>query len=135
MGQWTSTTRCRPLIGLPPSHDPPTVYLTDPGVHQASAAYRGQGKTDAKGAFVIADQARMRRDLGLLRLGDETAVDLKILARRRTDLHDTRWKTSTIPSPWFLPDPMLATPTCIRPLPPDHGAEPKWDGYRALVGR
>ncbi|WP_406483591.1 hypothetical protein [Streptomyces sp. NBC_01615] len=40
-----------------------------------------------------------------------------------------------MPSTWSLPDPMLATPTSDPALPPDHAAEPKWDGYRALVGR
>lgn len=37
--------------------------LSIPGrtVHHASGSYRGDGKTDAKDAFVIADQARMRR--------------------------------------------------------------------------
>ncbi|MFB7468577.1 IS110 family transposase [Streptomyces sp. NPDC056224] len=74
------------LIGLLLSHGQPMVYLTGLAVHQASAAYRGQGKTDEKDAFVIADQARMRRDLGLLRPGDEKAVDLRILTTRRTDL-------------------------------------------------
>ncbi|MFE2432664.1 IS110 family transposase [Streptomyces sp. NPDC059373] len=78
------------LIGLLLSHDQPMVYLTGLAVHQASAAYRGQGKTDAKDAFVIADQARMRKDLGVLRPGDEIAVDLKILTRRRTDLVNDR---------------------------------------------
>ncbi|MFJ8391160.1 IS110 family transposase [Streptomyces sp. NPDC094438] len=78
------------LIGLLLSHDQPMVYLTGLAVHQASAAYRGQGKTDAKDAFVIADQARMRKDLGALRPGDEIAVDLKILVRRRTDLVNDR---------------------------------------------
>ncbi|WP_436844287.1 IS110 family transposase [Streptomyces subrutilus] len=78
------------LIGLLLGHDQPMVYLTGLAVHQASSAYRGQGKTDAKDAFVIADQARMRRDLGVLRPGDEIAVDLKILVRRRTDLINDR---------------------------------------------
>ncbi|WP_373302745.1 IS110 family transposase [Streptomyces atratus] len=32
-------------------------------MHHASRSYRGNGKTDAKDAYVIADQARMRRDL------------------------------------------------------------------------
>lgn len=45
----------------------------------------GEGKTDAKDAFVIADQARVRRDLGLLRPGDEIAVDLRTLTTRRLD--------------------------------------------------
>ncbi|MEU0634542.1 IS110 family transposase [Streptomyces sp. NPDC005989] len=74
------------LIGLLLSHGQPMTYLTGLAVHQASAGYRGQGKTDAKDAFVIADQARMRNDLGLLRPGDEIAVDLRTLTGRRTDL-------------------------------------------------
>ena len=74
------------LIGLLLSHDQPMVYITGLTVHRASASYRGEGKTDAKDAFVIADQARMRRDLGQLRPGDEIAVDLRTLTGRRTDL-------------------------------------------------
>lgn len=41
------------------------------------------GAVDAKDAFVIADQARVRRDLGLLRPGDEIVVDLCTLTTRR----------------------------------------------------
>lgn len=64
------------LIGLLLSHDQPMAYLTGLAVYRASATYKGgEGKTDAKDAFVIADQARMRKDLGLLRPGDEIAVD------------------------------------------------------------
>lgn len=74
------------LIGLLLGHGQPMTYLTGLAVHQASAGYRGQGRTDAKDAFVIADQARMRNDLGLLRPGDQTAVDLRTLTGRRTDL-------------------------------------------------
>ncbi|MGW0086566.1 IS110 family transposase [Streptomyces sp. NPDC003393] len=74
------------LIGLLTAHDQPVAYLTGLAVHRASATYRGEGKTDAKDAFVIADQARIRRDLGLLRPGDEIAVDLRILTTRRLDL-------------------------------------------------
>lgn len=74
------------LIGLLLGHGQPMTYLTGLAVHQASAGYRGQGKTDAKDAFVIADQARMRNDLGMLRPGVEIAVDLRTLTGRRTDL-------------------------------------------------
>ncbi|MFE6366077.1 IS110 family transposase [Streptomyces sp. NPDC057806] len=74
------------LIGLLISHDQPVAYLTGLAVHRASATYRGEGKTDAKDAFVIADQARVRRDLGLLRPGDEIAVDLRTLTTRRLDV-------------------------------------------------
>ncbi|MDF3294429.1 IS110 family transposase [Streptomyces sp. RB6PN23] len=74
------------LIGLLLSHDQPMAYLTGLAVHRASATYKGEGKTDAKDAFVIADQARVRRDLGLLRTGDEIAVDLRTLTTRRLDV-------------------------------------------------
>jgi transposase len=64
------------------------MLLNIPGrtVYHASGGYRGDGKTDAKDAAVIADQARMRRDLQPLRPGDEIAVDLRILTARRADL-------------------------------------------------
>ncbi|MFJ1758590.1 IS110 family transposase [Kitasatospora sp. NPDC088134] len=74
------------LIGLLVGHDQPVAYLTGLAVHRASGTYRGEGKTDAKDAFVIADQARVRRDLGLLRPGDEIAIDLRTLTTRRLDL-------------------------------------------------
>ncbi|WP_322723622.1 IS110 family transposase [Streptomyces spongiae] len=78
------------LIGLLLGHDQPMVYLTGLAVHQASAAYHGQGKTYATDAFAIADQARMRKEPGTLRPGDEIAIDLKALVRRRTDLVNDR---------------------------------------------
>jgi hypothetical protein len=74
------------LIGLLINREQPLVYITGLSVQRASSSYRGEGKTDAEDAFVIADQARMRRDLGLLRPGDEIAVDLRALTTRRTDL-------------------------------------------------
>ncbi|MEV6496917.1 IS110 family transposase [Streptomyces prunicolor] len=74
------------LIGLLLSHDQPMAYITGLAVHRASGTYRGEGKTDAKDAFVIADQARMRKDLGRLRPGGEVAVDLRTLTARRTDV-------------------------------------------------
>ncbi len=74
------------LIGLLINHDQPMTYLTGLAVHRASGSYRGEGKTDAKDAFVIADQARMRNDLGQLRPGDEIAVDVRTLTTRRADV-------------------------------------------------
>jgi transposase len=62
------------------------LYIPGRTVHHASAGYRGEGKTDAKDATVIADQARMRRDLQPLHSGDDIAVELRILTARRTDL-------------------------------------------------
>ena len=62
------------------------LYLPGRTVHHASKGYRGDGKSDAKDAAVIADQARMRRDMQPLRPGDDIAVDLRILTARRADL-------------------------------------------------
>jgi transposase len=62
------------------------LYIPGRSVHHAAGSYRGEGKTDAKDAAVIADQARMRRDLQPLRAGEDIAVELRILTSRRTDL-------------------------------------------------
>ncbi|MEU9057298.1 IS110 family transposase, partial [Streptomyces sp. NPDC048384] len=77
-------------IALLVSHGQRLFYIPGRTVHHASGAYRGDGKTDAKDAYVIADQARMRRDLQPLRETDEVAVDLKILTARRMDLSADR---------------------------------------------
>ncbi|GGU26531.1 IS110 family transposase [Streptomyces violascens] len=74
------------LIALLVNHGQRLVYIPGRTVHHASGSYRGSGKTDAKDAFVIADTARMRRDLQPLVAGDEVAVDLKTLTARRYDL-------------------------------------------------
>src|SRR5205085_2900813 len=55
-------------------------------VYHAAGGYRGDGKTDAKDAAIIADQARMRRDLQPLCAGDDITVELRILTSRRSDL-------------------------------------------------
>jgi transposase len=74
------------LITLLFGRDQRLLYIPGRTVYHASGGYRGDGKTDAKDATVIADQARMRRDLQPLRVGDDIAVELRILTGRRTDL-------------------------------------------------
>jgi transposase len=61
-------------------------YIPGRVVHHAAATYRGDGKTDAKDARIIADQARMRTDLQPVRGGDQISTDLRLLTARRTDL-------------------------------------------------
>jgi transposase len=61
------------------------LYIPGRSVHYASAGYRGDAKSDAKDAAIIADQARMRPDLQPLRPCDEIIVELRILAARRAD--------------------------------------------------
>jgi len=48
------------LITLLTAHAQQLLYIPGPIVHHAAARYRGDGKTDAKDARIIADQARMR---------------------------------------------------------------------------
>ncbi|WP_328437307.1 IS110 family transposase [Streptomyces sp. NBC_00444] len=75
------------------NHDQPVHYISGRAIHRASESYRGEGKTDAKDAAVIADQVRVRRDLHLLRADDDIVTDLKILTGRRTDLVADRTRT------------------------------------------
>ncbi|WP_330358360.1 IS110 family transposase [Streptomyces chartreusis] len=74
------------MIALLVNHAQHLLYIPGRVVNRASGGYRGEGKTDARDALVIADQARMRRDLNPLRPGDEATVELKLFTARRTDL-------------------------------------------------
>ena len=74
------------MIALLTDNGQRVLYIPGRTVHHASGSYRGDGKSDAKDAFVIADQARMRRDLEPMHRGDDIAVELRILTSRRLDL-------------------------------------------------
>ncbi|MGT2462950.1 IS110 family transposase [Sinomonas atrocyanea] len=77
------------LISALLSHAQTVFYIPGRTVHHAARIYSGEGKTDAKDAGIIADQARMRRDLQPVRAEDETIVELRLLTARRADLvHD-----------------------------------------------
>ncbi|MFE7243794.1 IS110 family transposase [Streptomyces sp. NPDC057580] len=78
------------LISVLLNHGQQLLYIPGLAVNRASAGYRGMGKTDAKDATVIADQARMRRDLTVLRPDDEDAIELRVLTNRRADLNADR---------------------------------------------
>jgi transposase len=69
------------------------LYLPGVAVNRISEAYRGEGKTDAKDAAIIADQARMRRDLRELRLEDTTIAELRIMTTHRANLAAERTRT------------------------------------------
>jgi transposase len=75
------------------NHGQPLLYIPGRTVNRASEGYRGDGKTDAKDAAVIADQTRIRRDLTPLRPTDELVAELKVLTRHRRDLSDDRTRT------------------------------------------
>jgi transposase len=55
-------------------------------VNTMTRAFRGEGKTDAKDARVIAETARMRSDLAEVTMPDELVVELTQLTGYRTDV-------------------------------------------------
>ena len=62
------------------------LYVPGLTVDRARDAYRGESKTDARDAHVIADQARMRPDLGELKPSEQEIAELQLLLARRRDL-------------------------------------------------
>ncbi|ADP78645.1 IS110 family transposase [Pseudofrankia inefficax] len=78
------------LLGLLVAHGQQVFYLSGNQVSRAAGGYRGEGKTDAKDAAIIADQVRMRRDLAPMRVDDELIVELRMLVARRRDLAGDR---------------------------------------------
>jgi hypothetical protein len=60
------------LIALLVNHGPELLYIPGRAVNGATDGYRGEGKTDARDAFVIADQAlcRLKIRFGTVSCGD-----------------------------------------------------------------
>ena len=72
------------VIEILVNHGQHLLCIPGRSVNRASEGYRGDG------AAVIADQARVRRDLMPLRPGDELVTELKVLTGRRRDLSDDK---------------------------------------------
>lgn len=62
------------------------VYVPGRVVNHMSGTFRGEAKSDAKDARVIAQTARMRTDLTTLEAPDELVVELGLLTAHRDDL-------------------------------------------------
>ena len=71
------------------------LYVPGLVVDRARDAYHGESKTDARDAYVIADQARMRPDLGVLAPGEGDLAELQLLLARRRDLVTDQTRTIT----------------------------------------
>jgi transposase len=71
------------------------LYVPGLTVDRARDTYRGESKTDARDAHVVADQARMRSDLGELEPGEEEIAELQLLLARRRDLVTDQSRTIT----------------------------------------
>lgn len=62
------------------------VYVPGTMVNRMSGAFAGEGKTDARDAKVIAETARLRRDLTQITTPNELVVELSLLVGHRADL-------------------------------------------------
>jgi transposase len=74
------------LLALLWEREQRVLYLPGLAVDRARDAYPGESKTDARDAFVIADQARMRSNLAQLVPGEDDLAELQLLLARRRDL-------------------------------------------------
>jgi transposase len=74
------------LLALLARAGQPVRYASGRVVAAMSAAYAGEGKTDAKDAHVIAETARLRRDLSVIDTDTDLVRDLAVLTAHREDL-------------------------------------------------
>ena len=83
------------LLALLWERDQKVLYVPGLSVDRARDTYRGESKSDARDARVIADQARMRGDLGKLKAGEQELAELQLLLARRRDLLTDQTRTIT----------------------------------------
>ncbi len=83
------------LLALLWERDQKVLYVPGLSVDRARDAYRGESKTDARDARVIADQARMRPDLSVLTPEEGDLAELQLLLARRRDLVTDQTRTIT----------------------------------------
>ncbi|WP_371641783.1 IS110 family transposase [Streptomyces mirabilis] len=81
------------LLALLTAHGQQPVYVPGRTVNRMAGAYRGEAKTDARDAYVIAETARHRRDFAHLDVPAQLAADLALLTAHRTDLVTDRVRT------------------------------------------
>lgn len=74
------------LLALLAAHDQQAVYVPGRTVNRMAGAYRGEAKTDARDAYVIAETARHRKDLAAIAVPAQLAADLALLTAHRSDL-------------------------------------------------
>lgn len=72
------------LLALLAAHDQQITYVPGRTVNRMSGAYRGEAKTDARDAYVIAETIRHRHDLSAVPA--ELVAELGLLVAHRSDL-------------------------------------------------
>ncbi|MFV6028858.1 IS110 family transposase [Streptomyces sp. NPDC056264] len=81
-----SDTSSALLLALLSAHGQQAVYVPGRTVNRMSGAYRGEAKTDARDAYVIAETARHRRDFAAIDVPAQLTADLALLTAHRSDL-------------------------------------------------
>ncbi|MGK2854166.1 MAG: IS110 family transposase [Microbacteriaceae bacterium] len=74
------------LLALLAAHGQRVRYVPGRTVNQMSSAYRGEAKTDARDAYVIAETLRHRGDLAEVEVATSLVTELRLLVTHRTDL-------------------------------------------------
>lgn len=74
------------LLALLAAHGQQAVYVPGRTVNRMSGAYRGEAKTDARDAYVIAETSRVRKDFAVIDVPAQLAADLALLTSHRADL-------------------------------------------------
>ncbi|MET8832287.1 IS110 family transposase [Streptomyces sp. NPDC004610] len=74
------------LLALLAAHGQQAVYVPGRTVNRMAGAYRGEAKTDARDAYVIAETARHRGDFATIGVPAQLAAGLALLTAHRSDL-------------------------------------------------
>jgi len=74
------------LLALLWEREQRVLYLPGLAVDRARDAYPGESKTDARDAYIIAEQARVRSNLAQIVPGEDALAELQLLLARRRDL-------------------------------------------------
>lgn len=74
------------LLALLAAHGQRVRYVPGRTVNQMSVAYRGEAKTDARDAYVIAETLRHRGDLQEVEVSTSLVTELRLLVTHRADL-------------------------------------------------
>ncbi|RPF26108.1 IS110 family transposase [Georgenia muralis] len=74
------------LLALLAAHGQRVRYVPGRTVNQMASAYRGEAKTDARDAYVIAETLRHRGDLQDVEVATALVTELRLLVTHRTDL-------------------------------------------------
>ncbi|GAA2350172.1 IS110 family transposase [Streptomyces violaceusniger] len=88
-----SGTSSAPLPALLAAHGQQAVYVPGRAVNRMAGAYRGEAKTDARDAYVIAETVRHRNDFAAIDLPAQPAADLAPLTAHRSGLVADRVRT------------------------------------------